>query len=294
MPGIDDDLAPAAVADVEDAGTSQPARATRARPGSIARRAGRRSSGTRVEQGRELAGEPLRGRDRLVERQDREPAADVERVERRRACRARRPDDGEPAPDRVAPRIDGASCEPTCRWTPRGRTAPSACVVIHSTRPVASVSVMPNLDVPSPTASPAIVSGVTSGLSRTRTSSGGRPRRARDRRDGPSRSGPRPRRRIPGRPTAAAEPARGRADGGPQVGVGLAHALEGDPVVGDARPAGDRPLAARDDVGAEPARGTSATIAGTSLALTEYWRSHGSGNADAHGRCGPVQRRPGR
>jgi hypothetical protein len=44
-------------------------------------------------------------------------------------------------------------------------------------------------------------------------------------------------------------PRGGRSNGGPEVRVGLAYALERDPAVRDAGPAGDRPLAARNDVG---------------------------------------------
>ena len=234
--------------------TSQPARATRARPGSIARRPGRRSSGTASSSAGSSRAKRLGLGADLVERQDREPAADVERVERRAARRRAAPRRPARAGPRRATRPRRRAASPTCRWTPRGRTAPSAFEVIHSTSPVASVSVIPNFDAPSPTASPAMVSGVTSGLSRTRTSSAGRSPR------------PSPARRAI-RVTTSASSANSRAthrsgragrrcpDRRPQVRVGLADALERDPIVRDPGPTCDRPLAARDDVGAEPAGG---------------------------------------
>ena len=52
---------------------------------------------------------------------------------------------------------------------PRARSGPSAA--IPATAAVSSVSVMPNFEVPRPTARPACVSGVTSGFRRSRTSS---------------------------------------------------------------------------------------------------------------------------
>ena len=81
--GVEDDdplrARPARARGARDA-TSQPARATRNRPGSTASRAGRRSGGERVEQRRELAGE-AGGRGDRARVADREAAADVERVE---------------------------------------------------------------------------------------------------------------------------------------------------------------------------------------------------------------------
>ncbi len=270
--------------------TSQPDRATSARPGSMARRAGRRPSGTLARRsGSSRANRSGAGTGSSSGRTGKPPptssVSNVSRLPRRRPTTA--------SPRRTASRqaSTARSCEPTWRWTPRGRIAPSACVASHSTRPVASVSVMPNLDAPSPTASPAIVSGVTSGLSRTSTSSGGRPRR------------PRPARRaiaVSTSPSSADSrathssgfaPARGRADRGAEVGIGLAHALQGDPVVGDARPAGDGPLAARHDVGAEPARGHLGHDRGDVVGLDRVLPDPRVGERRPHGRCRPVQLR---
>ena len=211
--------------------TSQPARATSARPGSIARRVGRRSAGTRVEQRRELAREPLRAGRRLVERQDREPAADVERVERRRARRASRPTTASPRRTASRHASTAPSCEPTWRWTPRGRSGPAACALSHST------------------------SAGRLGLGHPELG------RARRRRPGPAMRLGRdvrvePDEDVERRPAAASEPGAPRhpgedlrlvgrferdpaerragrrgPDGRAQVGVGLADALERDPVV---------------------------------------------------------------
>ncbi len=57
------------------------------------------------------------------------------------------------------------SCDPTWRWMPRGRSGPSGPPPASIAAAI-SVSFIPNLDAPDPTASPAIVSGATSGLSR--------------------------------------------------------------------------------------------------------------------------------
>ena len=115
--------------------TSQPARATSARPGSMARRLGRRSAGiasSRAGSSRANALGPGTG---LVER--RRPGT----RHRHRACRsprarrrAARPPRGHAGrhPARRRPR---RSCDPTCRWTPRGRTAPAACEPIALDEP---------------------------------------------------------------------------------------------------------------------------------------------------------------
>ena len=182
------------------------------------------------------------------------------------------------------------SCEPTWRWIPRGRSAPSPWLPSHSTSAVASVSVNPNFDAPSPTASSAMVSGTTSGLSRTRTSSGGRAPTP-----SPARRAMRVRTSASSADSSATHMsgvAAGRgADRLAQVGVGLADTLERDPLRSGRRRAERSPT--RPATRRWPrnrARSTSATISGTSLALTEYWRIHGSGKAVAHRRRGPVQR----
>ena len=126
--------------------TSQPDRATSARPGSMARRAGRRPSGTLARRSGSSRANRSGAGHRLVLRQDREAAADVERVERVEVA-AQEADHREPAPHRVAPGVDRARAAtrrgggPRAAGSRRPRASPS-----HSTRPVASVSVMPNLD----------------------------------------------------------------------------------------------------------------------------------------------------
>ena len=153
--------------------TSQPARATRKRPGSTAQRSGRRSAGIVLEDGRDLAGEPRRARDRLAGGATGKPppTSSVSKAgspprTKPMSARQRRTASRQAS---MAP-----SCEPTCRWIPRGRTErlPAA----RSTASVSSVSVIPNFDAPAPTARPACVSGATSGFERKRTSSGGRRR----------------------------------------------------------------------------------------------------------------------
>ena len=171
-PGIDDDLAPAALAHVQDA-RDEPAGPGDERATGLDREAVRSPVlGDALEELGDLAREAVRPRDGFVERQDRESPADVERVERRQAAAQQR-DDRQPAPDGVAPGVDGAQLGADVEMDPARPDRPPACVVSHSTRPVASVSVRPNFEVPSPTASPGIVSGTTSGLRRTRTSSAG-------------------------------------------------------------------------------------------------------------------------
>ena len=236
--------------------TSQPERATSARPGSIARRRGRRSSGMPSSSVRQLASEPVGSGRRLVE------AAGPGSRHRHRACRTsggppRSSADDAPAragPRRARrPRPGAATRRAGAR--PRGRTAPPAWSDSHSTRPVASVSVSPNLEAPSPTSRPGIGLGrCTSGLSRTRTSSAGRPRRPSPARRAILRDRLGLVRRLERDPRQRHAADRGRPDGGPQVRVGLADALERDPAVRHAGLARDRPLPARDDVRAEAAR----------------------------------------
>ena len=116
-----------------------------------------------------------------------------------------------------------------------------------------SSSRIPNLLAPAPTARPACVSGLTSGFRRRSTSSRGRPASPEPGPAGVSRQRRRLDLRLDGDPAERRAVGRGPY-GGPQVGVGLADPLERDPLVRDAGPPGDRPLAARDDVGAEAAR----------------------------------------
>ena len=116
-PGVDDDLAPAAIADVEDAG-DQPAGTRHECAPWLDREAARPPvRGDRVEQRGELAGEALRRGTGLVERQDREPATDIERVEVLEPA-AEQPDDRETAPDGIPPGIDRAQLRPDVQVDP--------------------------------------------------------------------------------------------------------------------------------------------------------------------------------
>ena len=232
--------------------TSQPARATRARPGSIARRAGRRSSGTASSSaGSSRAKRSGLGTD-LVERQDREPAADVERVERRQPA-AEEPHDGQPAPDRVAPRVHGTELR--------------ADVQVDAARPDRAVGVRGDpFDEPGRLGlgHPELRRAIADGEPGDRL---GRHVRVEPHED------------VERRPIAASEPGPPRHPGDDLRLVGR---FEGDPeerasrsaaartaarrsasvlptpssVIrpsGDPGPSCDRPLAARDDVGTEPA-----------------------------------------
>ena len=106
MPASRTTIRPSALAHVEHAG-DQPARPGHEEPTGLDRQAGRSPVGRkRVEQRRQLAGEPLRPRADVAERRDREPAADVERVELRQAA-AQQGHEGERAADGIAPGIDG-------------------------------------------------------------------------------------------------------------------------------------------------------------------------------------------
>ena len=74
--------------------------------------------------------------------------------------------DGERPPDGVAPGIDRAELRPDVQVDPTGpERRPGARRRPRSPSP-SSVSVIPNLEPPAPTARPARVSGATSGLSR--------------------------------------------------------------------------------------------------------------------------------
>ena len=174
------------------------------------------------------------------------------------------------------------SCDPTCRWMPRGRSGADAPAPPPTSMasPI-SDSVIPNFEPPAPTARPARVSGATSGLTRYRTSIGGAPapsprclgegRRLVHRFDG-----------HPGQRVAI----DGGPDRGAEVGRGLADPLERDRVVRHAAHAERGSIRrARRRSPRTRASATAPITAGTSFALTEYWRTIGSGNAattDAH------------
>ena len=152
--------------------TIHPARATRKRPGSTASRAGRRSAGTASSRpGSSAANRAGVGTVPGSPTGRPPPTSSVSNPglpARSSASTA--------SPRRTASRqaSTAPSWEPTWRCTPRAATGPSRSS--DATAFVSSVSVMPNLDDPRPTASPLCVSGCTSGLRRSRTSSAGRPR----------------------------------------------------------------------------------------------------------------------
>ncbi len=114
---VDDDLAPAPVADVQDA-RNEPAGAGDERPAGFDGEAGRPPVlRERAEELGQLAREPFRARGRLVGREDREAATDVERVERLEVPAQQR-DDGEPAAHGVTPRIDRPELRPDVEMDP--------------------------------------------------------------------------------------------------------------------------------------------------------------------------------
>ena len=284
-PGIDDDLAPAALADVQDAG-DEPAGPGDERAAGLDGEA-RRPAVVRdaARSARELAGEAFGpGVGSAGGKTGKPPpTSSVSKSSgspRRRATTAR--------PRRTASRhaSTARSCEPTWRWTPRGRIAPPALAeraddagrlrLGHAElgRPGPDgeagdrlgrhVRVEPDEDVERrPAAVPE--TGARGPWRRTSASSA----------DSSATH-------------ASGVPRCGRAHGAPQVGVGLADALERDPVVGDARRRATAHSPRDTTLAPKPRAATSATIAGTSLALTEYWRIHGSGKATASGRGGRV------
>src|SRR4051794_6242993 len=139
---------------------------------------------------------------------------------------------------------------------------------------------MPNFEPRTPTASPACVSGVTSGLRRRRTSSGRVPR-------WPSRA------RVAIAPSARASSSDSidsQRSGSPSRAARTAAARSRSvlPIPSSVTASLGRPArratahSPRETTFAPtPLRVTSPTIAGTSFALSENWRSHGSGNASA-------------
>ena len=248
--GVDDDLATTPVAHVEHA-RDQPAGTGHERPPGFDREAGRATVGRdRLERGRELAREALGGRGRLVGREDREPAAEVDACRTSRSSRATARPSRAPCGRRRARRRRHRAATRRAGGCRAGGADRRARHRPRSPRRSRSRSCR-TWWRPDPTASPAWVSGATSGFSRYRTS-----------RRSPA---------VPVRRTASAsasassgdssaiqrsgEPVGGRTRGVTQVGGRLADALQRDPVVRHAGAAGQRPLAARDDVRAEPARG---------------------------------------
>ena len=208
---------------------------------------------------------------------DREAAAHVQRVEAR--SRPRPPARGRPGPGGPRP----ARRPPRPAASPRGgggratRTGPSGGS--PASTPVSSVSVIPNLDAPGPTASPRGSPGARPGSAgaarRAAAAAASEPGPPRERRRAPASSS--------GLSTATHRsgcPLDGGPDRRPEIGVGLADALQRDPFVRHARPPA-RPPTRPTRPRSRPARAAAsrATTAGTSLALSEKARSHGSGKA---------------
>ena len=150
-PGVDDDLAAAALADVEDAG-HEPARPRDERPTRLDRQPGRAAVlGHGGEQRRDLAREPLRrpGAGSPSGRTGNPPpTSSVSNAGRSAAEQA---DDRQAAADGVPPRVDRAELRADVEVDRRAAGPPHAALD-RATRPapVASVSVIPNLDAPGP------------------------------------------------------------------------------------------------------------------------------------------------
>ena len=151
-PGVEDDLAPAAVADMEHP-PDEPARPGDDEPAGLDREAVRPAIGRdRLEQAR-----ASRGRTAPVAARARRAASTANPPPTSSVSMSGRPPRSSPStasPRRTASRHASIapSCEPTWRWTPRGRTAP-LLAASRSTVAVSSVSVIPNFEPPAPTAS---------------------------------------------------------------------------------------------------------------------------------------------
>ena len=252
--GIDDDLAPAAIADVEDA-RHEPARPGDERPTGLDRQPGRAAVlGHGGEKGRDLAREPLRIRGGLAERHDREAAADVERVERREPA-AEQADHRQSSPHGVAPRVDRAQLRADVEVDP-ARSQRATAVAAEP------LDERGRLGLGQPELRRALTDGqLGDGVGhhvriepdedverRSRTDP--QPGAARQAGQDLGLVG-----RFEGDPQERAVAAGRGADRLAQVGIGLADTLERDPLVRDAGAPSDRPLAPRHDVGPEPAGG---------------------------------------
>ena len=280
MPGVEDDLPAAALADVEHA-RDEPAGARDERaPGSIARRVGRRSPGSPSSSaGSSRAKRSGVGHGSPSGRTGKPPPTSsvsnvVDRAAPQRGQRER-------LADGVAPASTAPSCEPTWRWMPRGRSGPSG-------PPPASIAVG-DLRLGHPE------------LGRRRRRRPGRQRLGRDVRVEPvqdvERRTPRARRASDASAAASSGDSMATQSSGCAVGRGPRPPRAGRPSVlpmpssvirsfGHARPRGRAPTRratprSRRSPGPRPRRST----AGTSLALTEYWRTIGSGNASRDGRA---------
>ena len=230
--------------------TSQPARATRNRPGSIARRRGRRSAGIASSSAGSSRANRAGSRRRLAERRDREPAADVERVERPSSPPRSRASEREPAPD-----ARRATRRPRPAATRRGggcRAAEPPVEPANASTAVGQLG-LGHAELEPPRADREGVMGL------------GRDLRVQPEQDVERRSSPPaepPREPRPGRPARRPTRPRPRAAASPRRGRGTAARRSASVLptpssvirsFGTPARAGRRPLAARDDVRAEPA-----------------------------------------
>ena len=257
--GIQHDLALHSAPDAHGRGgrgrpASRPGRRA-TRPGSMTSRRGCRSTGIASSSGASSRAKRSGRGPGSAERADREAATEVERVE---AVRVRRHQaeqrQARAAPHRATHRRRRAAIRRAGGCLRHERADPSAAT--RSTAvDVSSAAVMPNFARAAADGQP------SRRLGHDRRGSAGTARRARVAPRCPARPAsigeraPRPRRATRSRASAAGPPACRGAHAAPQVGVGLADALEGDPVVRDAGAPRDRPLTARHDVRpeAEPA-----------------------------------------
>ena len=227
--------------------TIQPAAATRNRPGSTASRAGRRSGGTASSRARASSAKRA-GAGTVPGSPDREATADVERVE----PGAPGPDEREhrePASDGIAPCVDRPELRAHVQVDAAG---PQRAVPGKSRQRGRQLGLgHPELGGPATNGEPVVGLGLDVGVEaqqhvQRRAAAGPEP--------GPAGDGGqrvellRALDRDPAQRVAGGRGADGRA----KVRVGLADPLERHPRVRDAGGAGDRPLAARHDVRAEP------------------------------------------
>ena len=243
---IEHDLAAAAVSDMEDprdqeagAGDERPARFHGEPLRSPIGRDG-------VEQRRQLPRESRRIRRALAERQDRESATDIERVEPRAGAAEQR-EQRQPAPNRVAPGVDRPQLRADVQVDARRRKAIRSLDDLDSCRQL--IGGHAELRARRPDGEPPERLGCDLRVQPEQDverSSPGCPECPRPARAGCARSGRarRPRRATRSRSSAAGGHRSRRADGGAQVRVGLADALERDPVVAEPGAPRDGPLAA--------------------------------------------------
>ena len=221
----------------------EPARARNEEPSGLYGEARREPVGRQGgEEGRHLAAE-VRRRRHGARVPDGEPAADVERVEARTAGR----DEGEerqPAPHRVPPGVDGTELRPDVEVDAAGAERAVGGDPGDGRRQLGLRH--PELGGPAAHGEAGLRLGRDVGVE-AQEDVEGRPTASES--GPPGTSGERRQllRALDGDP-AQRVAVLGRPDGAAQVGLRLADALQGHPVVGDAGPAGRRPFAVRDDV----------------------------------------------